>query len=123
MENRYEFSHNPLSVSGGAAKVQYGNIYQSKPIDTCLSCIMLISSGTVIQTPVISWEDIGRWIFGRGSIFSQSRFQRSMQRGREETRTCLWFLEGQAFGKWITEPESFLWLHGKSLSRLCAQFQ
>lgn len=116
--NHHDFSHNHFSVSGGEVRVHYGNNYQSKPIDFYLSNLMLICRETAPQTSEISWEDIRRWIFGAGSIFSQSTFQRSVQRRREEILTGLWFLEGQSFAKWITEPKSFLWLHGKSLLRL-----
>lgn len=56
-----------------------------------------------------------KWIFGKGSIFSQNTLQRSLRRCRIERTTGLWFLVGESFEKWIKEPRSFLWLHGKSL--------
>lgn len=69
----------------------------------------------VPSVSLIPRSAIRNWIFGTGPIFSQSLFQISTQRRRVASRTGLWFLNDKAFCKWIKEPSSFLWLHGKSL--------
>lgn len=113
--HRHDFSHNHFSVSGGEARVQYGNIYQSKSISVFVPSSILTYRDPVPERSEISWREIRKWIVATETAPLQRTFQRSMQRRRMESITGLWFLEGEAFGQWIKAPRSFLWLHGKSL--------
>ena len=108
---RHEFSHNSLHVSGGHAQVQYGHTYNSK---LCRNDVVMKLMSTVTQTPEPAWTDVCKWIFGPEPVFWQRAFQTSMQSRRIENDTGRWFLEGSSFEQWLSQPNTFLWLHGKS---------